>query len=275
MASHGATRIGGITGILSHFEYGCVTYISMNPGNVINDLENETIDSAVVIPATLNLWKKSVVRGHIERLGGVRLLVSAGAPPDLSTVELFMEHGISYGQYYGMSETSGNITLNFDCKDHLRSVGKPDPNVEVVIIDGEICVKGSSVMREYYKNPEETANTVIDGILHTGDLGRIDDDGYVYITGRKKNLIILSGGENISPEELERELYKCAFIYECKVFAENDRLCATVYTDQEHTEEVADYITELNTRLPIFKRIYKKNIQTEPLEKTSTGKIKR
>ena len=268
-------HIGGITGILSHFEYGCVTYISMNPGNVINDLENETIDSAVVIPATLNLWKKSVVRGHIERLGGVRLLVSAGAPPDLSTVELFMEHGISYGQYYGMSETSGNITLNFDCKDHLRSVGKPDPNVEVVIIDGEICVKGSSVMREYYKNPEETANTVIDGILHTGDLGRIDDDGYVYITGRKKNLIILSGGENISPEELERELYKCAFIYECKVFAENDRLCATVYTDQEHTEEVADYITELNTRLPIFKRIYKKNIQTEPLEKTSTGKIKR
>ena len=268
-------HIGGINGWLIHFEHGCTTYLSVNAGNILSDLENESIDSAVVTPATLNLWKKSVARGHIERLGGAKLLVSAGAPVDINTVELFMEHGIGYGQYYGMSESCGNITLNFDCKNHIKSVGKADPNVEVSIIDGEICAKGPGIMQGYYKNEEETNNTIIDGVLHTGDLGYVDEDGYVYITGRKKNLIILSGGENVSPEELEKLLYKCNRIYECKVFAENDRICATIYTDKEFNDEVLEYINELNTSLPIFKRIYKKNIQNEPLEKTASGKIKR
>lgn len=268
-------HIGGVNAYVSHLEYGCVSYISKNPGNVIDDLVDEKIDCAVVTPATLNLWKKSVAKGRIERLGGAKLLVSGGAAPDYSTVELFMNNGIRYGQYYGMSETCGILTSNFECKDHLKSVGKAAPNVEIMIIDDEICVTGPTVMSGYYKNQEETASTLVDGIIHTGDLGYIDDDGYVYITGRKKNLIILSGGENVSPEELEKELYKCCFVYECIVYADNDRIGSSIYTDEEHSEEVKNYIVELNSRLPIYKRIYKKNILSTPLEKTSSGKIKR
>ena len=170
-------HIGGINGWLTHFENGCTTYLSMNPGNILMDLEKEQIDSAVVTPATLNLFKKSVARGHIERLGGAKLLVSAGAPVDINTVELLMENGIGYGQYYGMSESCGNISCNFDCKNHLKSVGKADPNVKVSIIDEEICAEGPGIMQGYLKNPEETAKTIIDGVLHTGDLGRIDGVG--------------------------------------------------------------------------------------------------
>ncbi|SHJ32687.1 class I adenylate-forming enzyme family protein [Pseudobutyrivibrio xylanivorans] len=268
-------HIGGINGWITHFELGVTTYISKNPSNVLSDLEGETIDSAIVTPATLNLWKKTVSRGRMDRLGGAKLLVSAGAPVDITTVELFMEHGISYGQYYGMSESCGNITSNFDCKNHLKSVGKADPSVEVIIEDGEICVKGPGVMQEYYKNPEETEKTIINGVLHTGDLGYVAEDGYVYITGRKKNLIILSGGENVSPEELENALYKCEYVFECKVYAEDDRIGTTIYTDEENSETVLSFITELNSTLPIYKRIYRKNIQNVPLEKTASGKIKR
>lgn len=268
-------HIGGLLSWVTHFDKGCATYLSKNPGNVLIDLENEVIDAAVVIPATLNLWKKSILRGHIERLGQMKLVITAGAPIDVNTVELFMENGIHYGQYYGMSETCGNITFNFDCKNHLKSVGRPDNCVEVTIIDDEICVKSPSVMKGYYKNEEETNNAIIDGVLHTGDLGYIDEEGYVYITGRKKNLIILSGGENVSPEELEGELYKCDLIQECKVYAENDRICTTVFTSEENDDAVLEYIADLNMRLPIFKRIYKKNIVHEPLEKTASGKIKR
>ena len=268
-------HVGGLKAWVLHFENVVTTYLSLNPGNVLTDLVNQEIDVAGVIPATLNLWKKTLLRGHKERLGNVKLVVTGGAPTDLTTVEVFMKNGIQYGQYYGMTETCGNITFNGDCINHLKSVGKADVNAEVVIVDNEVCVKGACMMNRYYNNPEETEKTIIDGLLHTGDLGYMDEDGYLYITGRKKNLIILSGGENVSPEELEKALYKNTFIYECKVYGEGDRICADLYTDEEHRESVIEFITDLNTKLPIYKRIYKKNIQLEPLEKTTSGKIKR
>lgn len=268
-------HVGGLLGWVIHFENEASTYLSINPGNVLMDLEDQEIDSAAVIPATLNLWKKSLIRGHKERLGGAKLVVTGGAPTDLTTVQIFMDNGIQYGQYYGMTETCGSITFNCDCINHLKSVGKLYKHVEILIEDDEICVKSPCIMKEYYKNQKETDKTLVNGILHTGDLGYIDEDGYLYITGRKKNLIILSSGENVSPEELENLLYKCTDILECRVYAENDRICTAVYAKDENADDVLAYINELNTRLPIYKRIYKKNIQNEPLEKTANGKIKR
>lgn len=268
-------HIGGITSWITHFEEGCSTYLSVKTGNVLDDLKNESIDSAVVTPATLKLWKKAISRGHIERLGGAKLVVSAGAPVDIDTLDVFMQNGISYGQYYGMSESCGNISLNFDCKEHLKSVGRPAPMVDIIIDDGEICVKGPGVMKGYYNNEEETKEVLVGGVLHTGDLGYIDDDGYLYITGRKKNLIILSGGENVSPEELEKLLYKNGDIKECKVFEKNDRIRAAVYADESARDSIKEYISELNKTLPIYKRIYGTDFQNVEFEKTASGKIKR
>ena len=268
-------HIGGINGWITRMEKGCTTYLSTNVGNVLSDLKNVRIDCASVIPATLNLWEKTIKRGHIEKLGGVKIVATGGAPANLDTVNTFLNNGIKYGQYYGMTESSGNITLNFDCAEHLKSVGRADKNVEITIVDGEICVSGPGVAKGYYKNDEESRETFKDNVLRTGDLGFIDDNGYVYITGRKKNLIILSGGENVSPEELEKELGKSDSIIECKVYADNDRICVQIYAESDKEEMVKQYVDELNKRLPIYKRIYRTFIQNEPLERTHSGKIKR
>ncbi|WP_026497663.1 class I adenylate-forming enzyme family protein [Butyrivibrio sp. WCD2001] len=268
-------HIGGIIGWITHIENGCATYLSVNPANILMDLENEQIDSAVVTPATLKLWKKAIKRGHIERLGNTKLVVTAGAPVDFETVDTFMQNGISFGQFYGMSETCGNISFNFDCKNHLKSVGRADAMVDVMIIDDEICVRSPGVMQGYYKDEEETKNSLIDGVLHTGDLGYIDEDGYIYITGRKKNLIILSGGENVSPEELERLVYTCSYVTECKVFDKNDRICIEIFCDESKRDDIKEFISELNKKLPIYKRIYGIGFRDQEFEKTSSGKIKR
>ena len=268
-------HIGGITEWLLQMGKGFTVYLSTNPGNVLSDLEHHMIDVAVVIPATLKLWKKAVKSGHMERLGNTKLIITGGAAADFTTVKSFLEQNIPYGQFYGMTEYTGIISSGFDCISHLESVGRPNPSVKVTIVDGEICLSGPGLMLGYYKNKEETDKVIEGDLLHTGDLGYIDEDGYMYITGRKKNLIILSNGENVSPEELENHLYKCEDIIECKVYEENDRICALIYAAAEKEDVVSDYIADLNTRLPIFKRIYKKTIQNEALEKTGSGKIKR
>ena len=103
----------------------------------------------------------------------------------------------------------------------------------------------------------------------------MDEEGFLYITGRKKNLIILSSGENVSPEELEKAAYSCEAVKECKVFANNDRINIEVFCDKDAQEEVKNFISELNTKLPIFKRIYKVEFRDEEFEKTQLGKIKR
>ena len=268
-------HIGGINGWITRMEKGCTTYLSVNIGNVLSDLKKVRIDCASVIPTTLNLWEKAIKRGHIEKLGGVKLVATGGAPASINTVNTFLDNGIKYGQYYGMTESSGNITLNFDCAEHLKSVGRADKNVELTIVDGEICVSGDGIATGYYKHDIESKETFDGNILHTGDLGFVDDDGYVYITGRKKNLIILSSGENVSPEELEKELRESDNIIECKVFAENDRMCVQIYAESGKEGIVKQYIEELNRKLPIYKRIYKTIIQNDPLERTHSGKIKR
>jgi long-chain acyl-CoA synthetase len=175
-----------------------------------------------------------------------------------------------------MTEASGNITCNFDVVNHLESVGKLVDGCEATVIDGEICIKYYGVMLGYYKDPEGTAEVLDkDGLLHTGDLGYFDDDGFLYITGRKKNLIILSGGENVSPEELEKAAYACPKVKECKAFESGDRIHLGVYCDADAQEEIKEFVAELNKKLPIYKRIYKVEFQDTEFEKTELGKIKR
>lgn len=265
----------GLCSWLSWCNRGCMTYINEDIGNMLNELQEIRIDFSFVSPATMKLWKKRLKRGGVAKLGGVKTVGTTGAPMDKELVDFFVENGIDYCQFYGMTETFGDVTYNSNVTDKVESVGRIVNDADLRIIDGEICVSSWNCMQGYYNNPSETAETVKDGFVHTGDLGYIDEDGYVFITGRKKNLIILSGGENVSPEELENLLYKNLLIKECKVFECEDKIVAAVFTQEGSEDDIRQYVSELNKELPIFKRIHNIEFQYNEFDKTASGKIRR
>ena len=156
-------------------------------------------------------------------------------------------------------------------------MGKPDDHAEYKLDEtGEICIRGGCVMLGYYKDPEATAEVLdADGWFHTGDLARVDEDGFYYITGRKKNIIILDNGENVSPEELEDLLSKCGAVKECIVREKGKKICAVIYCGEADQQTVRDFITETNRTLPLYKRMSAVEFSTEPLPRTGTGKLLR
>ena len=153
------------------------------------------------------------------------------------------------------------------------------------IVDGEIQVKGSSVMMGYYKKPEETAKVFTeDGYLKTGDLGRITSSDHIYVTGRLKNLIILSNGENVSPEMLENKFADEKVVKEIVVYGDKDRIVAEIFPDAEYAsaagiDDIKGYLEakaeQLNESEPEERRIAEIRLRDKPFEKTTTGKIKR
>lgn len=202
--------------------------------------------------------------------------------PELA--ENYRELGIAVAQGYGMSECSPKISApDWDRPDKVSSVGRIVDGCQVRIVDGEIQVKSPSVMMGYYKDPEETAKSISeDGWLCTGDLGYVDEEGFLFFTGRKKNLIVLSNGENVAPEQLENLFVDEPLIEDILVFEENDTIAAEVYpnyklVEAEDIEDVEAAIDELikkhNETLPTFKRIMKCRVRENPFEKTSSKKI--
>src|SRR5699024_4738154 len=157
----------------------------------------------------------------------------------------YRELGIGIGQGYGMSECSPVISAAaWDRPDKVASVGRIVDRCEVRIVDGEIQVKSPSVMMGYYKDPENTAEALTDdGFLCTGDLGYVDDEGFLYLTGRKKNLIILSNGENVAPEQIENMFTDEAIVEDILVFEENDTITAEIYPNFKYAE--ASDITDI------------------------------
>ncbi len=228
-----------------------------------------------------------------------RICISGGGPLPSSTFKQFNQLGIDFVQGYGLTETSPIITLNptFDYEE--TSIGKVVANMEVKFLDkdeqgnGEICVRGINIMQGYYNNPEATAEIMTeDGWLRTGDIGYMDDRGFVYLTGRAKNIIVTDGGKNVFPEEIEDhfQLYYdidqiCVMGYVLDAAMKVEGVCALIYpsadcqkaiTDkaqmQKHMEEIVE---EVNKELLPYKRIRKVFVVDEPMEMTSTKKIKR
>ena len=217
-------------------------------------------------------------RGRVSRLNGLWDLCCSSAALDPRMLLELAQNGFVVNQCYGMTETFGDGILNFtQVEKHMSAVGKPDDHVQYKLDEtGEICIKGDCVMLGYYKDPEATAEVIdADGWFHTGDLARMDEEGFYYITGRKKNLIILASGENVSPEELEKKLALCPAVTECIVKEKGQKICAVAYCPEDKKEEVRAFVTEVNRTLPLYKRISAVEFTAEPLPRNALGKLLR
>lgn len=236
--------------------------------------------------------------------GRMRTLISGGAAIDPAILQFFNDIGIIAVQGYGLTECSPMAALNPDVEKDMRnsSVGHLLPGMEVKVIDkdeegiGEICFKGPNVMMGYYNNREATDEVLIDGWFHTGDLGYVDEQDFIYITGRKKNVIITDNGKNIFPEELEYVLSRIPYISESMVWASeeedtsNDKsISATVTYDEDYVKDalgegytkedveklIWSEIDKINENLPFYKRIRKLVVREREFQKTTGKKIKR
>ena len=217
-------------------------------------------------------------RGRVSRLNGLWDLCCSSAALDPKMLLELAQNGFVVNQCYGMTETFGDGILNFtQVEKHMSAVGKPDDHVQYKLDEtGEICIKGDCVMLGYYKDSEATAEVIdADGWFHTGDLARMDEEGFYYITGRKKNLIILASGENVSPEELEKKLALCPAITECIVKEKGQKICAVIYCPEDKQEEVRAFVTEVNRSLTLYKRISAVEFTVEPLPRNALGKLLR
>ena len=246
--------------------------------------------------------RRKVFKQIIDGLGGkMRFIIAGGAPFDSKIERKFNNFGIHIVQGYGLTETSPVISAENDKYGKYGSVGIPMKNVEVKIVDkdengiGEITVKGPNVMLGYYENEEATKEVLIDGWFHTGDLGYIDEEGFLFITGRKKDMIVLKNGKKVFPEELETLINRNEEIEESFVYGKVDKedeskikvAVKVVYNKEIVKEKYGDIeyeklydiiwnkIKEVNKTLPRYKYITNMILTEEPLIKTTTHKIKR
>lgn len=224
--------------------------------------------------------RRKIFAQILNQLGGnFRLLVVGGAFLETQMIKDFETWGIDVVQGYGITECAPVVTCNTDRYKKYASVGKVVNGCEVKIVDGEVWVKGPIVMKGYYKNAEATSEVFDGKWFKTGDLGYLDKDNFLYLTGRRKNLIILPNGENVSPEELEQKIMRIPYVKEVVVSEADGMILAEVFLDKE-TEPDAENkiqgdINLLNKTLPNYKKIAKTVVREQEFEKTTSRKIKR
>ncbi len=217
--------------------------------------------------------------------GNLRGIYSGGAYLNPKLAEVYRGFGIPIAQGYGMTECSPRISTGNLSDTNSESIGTIVNGCQVKVVDGEIWAKSPSVMAGYYKNPEATAEALTeDGWLRTGDLGFVDNTNHLYITGRKKNLIILSNGENVSPEELENKFSGLDWLAEILIYAEEGMITAEIYPNQEYLNEngiekieelFRAHVAEVNKTVSTAKAIRRMRIRDDEFAKTTSKKIKR
>lgn len=305
---------------------------SLKPKDILGIMKEKEIDFMIVVPAFLKLLKtgieseinnspkhvkiifnlmykiakripfysirKMMFKKIHDKFGGnFSGCISGGAPLDLSVGEFFETIGIKVYQGYGLSETSPVVSVNVDKRRDLASVGRPLESFEAKIDSktNEIMLKGPAVMKGYYNQPEMTAEVLEeDGWLHTGDMGRIDKEGHLYITGRIKNMIVLSGGKKVFPEEVEAVLERSNYFSEVCVLGAprnsgakdgTEDIVAVVVPkedvlnkaqdEKELNKIVRDEVKYLSNQLATYKRPINIIVSKEPLPRTTTRKVKR
>lgn len=233
-----------------------------------------------------NFSKKVFKKVHNKLGGGIETFVCGGAKLDENVWSDFQTLGFEVLEGYGMTETSPMITFTRPGRIRIGSPGEVFPGMEVKFEEGEILARGPNLMKGYYNKEKETNEAVVNGWLHTGDLGYLDEDGYLFVTGRKKELIVLSNGKNITPEEVENKIMEVDdATEEVGVYMENDMLYAVIYPNAARLErrEIKDsyeyyrweVIAKYNEKAPSYRRISQFIIIDEPLPRTRLSKLKR
>ena len=270
---------GFITGVLKPFYYGKEVFINSSLKYITRDLKEFKPNTLFVVPLFIEnfykqIWKTAIKNKSDKKLdkaialnkvlysvgidirkilfkdvrdffgGNLEYIICGGAYLDKKYVKFFRNFGIEILNGYGITECSPVVSVNRNKYRRDGSIGIACRLDEVKTIDDEICVKGPNVMLGYYKDKKATSEVLKNGYFHTGDLGYIDKDGFIFITGRKKNIIILSNGENISPEEIEEELIRDKGVSEVVVSEKDDKLVAFIYPEEEFLND-KDYFDSL------------------------------
>tara|TARA_B100001250_G_C19793430_1_gene787629 strand:+ start:308 stop:2077 length:1770 start_codon:yes stop_codon:yes gene_type:complete len=193
------------------------------------------IDSNSILKIGLKVpGLSSIFKNKIKQAAGfseVRFAISGAAPINKNILKFFQEINIPLFEGYGMTENTAGASLNYYANNKIGSVGKAIPNTEIKIEnDGEILLKGDHVMKGYYNNDEATNETLIDNWLHTGDVGFLDKDGYLFITGRKKEIYVSSAGKNIAPLIIEETMKSIPFVSQCFLIGDNRKFCSALFT---------------------------------------------
>lgn len=320
-------------GFSTFMQFGCSIFYtpSLKPNDVLSIMREKHIQFMIVVPAFLKLLKTTteneiksrdklaqlrfkikfalakyipsykikrlMFKNYHKKFGGKFVgCISGGAPLDLNVGDFFERIGIKVYQGYGLTETSPVISINVDRRGDLASVGRPLKSYEAKVVPetGELLVKGSSVMKGYHNQPELTAEVIDkDGFFHTGDIAQIKNGGHIYITGRIKNMIVLSGGKKVFPEEVEAVLEASPLFSEVCVFGlvrtsgskdGTEEIAAVIvpkpeiiekYNDEELEKVVRAEAKQLATHLTSYKRPVSIIVSKEPLPRTATNKVKR
>ncbi|HRD23156.1 MAG TPA: AMP-binding protein [Candidatus Hydrothermia bacterium] len=263
--------------------------------------ENKTVRMLTRVPVFKKVVYSRVRKALLDFFGGYLRCITLGGAPLTYEVEVFLKQiKFPYALGYGLTEASPLVSGSLSSETKLSSSGKVAPLIEVKIVNpdpasgvGEIWLKGPNIMKGYYKNENLTKEVLTeDGWLKTGDLGFLDSDGYIYIKGRTKNMILTATGENIYPENIEEKLDMHPWVEESVVFEKNGRIVAKVYLNYEslegklegHSETEREQVIlsilnqirdDVNQELPRYSRIYELYEYPQPFEKTPTNKIKR
>ncbi len=320
-------------GFSTFLNFGCSLFYtsSLKPKDILSIMKEKRIQFMIVVPAFLKLLKSTIeaelnndskfeqmkfnlkfkiakfipsyrlkkfmFRKVHDKFGGRFMgCLSGGAPLDVAVGEFFQRIGIRVFQGYGLTETSPVASINIDRHSDVASVGKPIKSFEARIDDetGELLLKGPSVMKGYYNRPELTEEVIDkDGWFHTGDIAEIKNGGHIYITGRIKNMIVLSGGKKVFPEEVEAVLEKSPLFAELCVFGLSrtfgskdgtEEVAVVVvpkqeiidkYDDNELEKVVRAEVKQLSTHVTAYKRPVNVIVSKSPLPRTATNKVKR
>lgn len=312
--------------VLSMLIPGSHLHINGNLKTVVRDLRLSKANTLLTVPLMLEMihnriWQSAEESGQEEALkklfeltkflrsigirkpgkiledireksfGTIDLVICGGAHMNREIMEQFQCMGVTILQGYGITECGPLVSVNRNEANRLDSVGLISANCEVKLDNGEILLRGKNLMTGYYNHPEMTEEVMQDGWFCTGDLGTIDKDGFLYITGRKKNLIVFKNGKKLSPEKLEEKIKKIPIVQDVLVYgavngvsSDDVQVAASIYPKADKVSNMKSYeileylqkeINEINSGLPMYQQIQMINIRDQAFSKTALQKIKR